>query len=136
VRYRVTHVRRPLRYRYQAIHLTVCVQYGFHPDGAIIDHYQALGLLNPLHQGAQANGYVPSAVHLKEHLAPVLVPAPFGPRYAWVVSNRTADAPRHWGNDVAHALTWRNNPSIHPAIPFKSSKRGGHISAGKRRRQN
>ena len=28
VPYRVTHVPRPLRYRYQAIHLTVCVQYG------------------------------------------------------------------------------------------------------------
>jgi hypothetical protein len=45
--------------------------YGFHPAAAIIDHYQALGRLDPLHQGAQADGYVVSAVHFKEHLAPM-----------------------------------------------------------------
>ena len=32
VRYRVTYVRRPLRYRYLAIHLTVCVQYPSPPS--------------------------------------------------------------------------------------------------------
>jgi hypothetical protein len=40
VRYRVTYVRRPLRYRYLAIHLTVCVQY----QGSCRSKYTASGL--------------------------------------------------------------------------------------------
>jgi hypothetical protein len=59
---------------------------------------------------------VPSAVHFKEHLAPVHVPAPFGPRYAWVVSNRTADAPRHTGATTSptHQLGATTRASTRP----------------------